>query len=340
MRRGFALGLVEVMLLAQAAYACNCNGLTESPCRSDEVVFLGLAHPGADPASRGYLTFSVTEVLRGTPPSLPEIWTNIGCCSCPFDFKAGETYLVFASDYGDGRLAANTCGLTRHIRDAAAVLAQLRSLAARGSSASVFGTLEKYMGGPGVKKRLGHFAGLEIRAVSDKGAYRTVTAADGTYEFRDLPAGLYEFTPDLPDTWVLAHTSPPGAYAEANSCWEIPLHAYPTNEISGRIIDSFGKAARGYALLVLTAGHSDSESDSGFRLSAELDKEGSFFFGNLAPGNYKLSHIEKAWDSSVPATFFPGVSSFEEAGQITLEEGRPVEGLVFYLPATVSPASP
>lgn len=152
-----------------------------------------LAGDPVPPRDDSYIavTFRVTEALRGDFDDTIIIRTGPAYSSCSYRFEIDHDYLVFA-DLWNGYLSTGNCAGNRAVATETAFIRELRA-ARRGSRMSdIFGQVSTREG------NVTPAANVTVTATSNVGEYRTVTAADGTYEFRGLAPGRYAITVQPP----------------------------------------------------------------------------------------------------------------------------------------------
>ena len=198
--------IASSLALPRMAAACSCAAPGD-PCtaiKAADVVFVGRAvdvQPAStDPANPRAATarFAVAEVLHGTVPGAV-VLSNGNGASCLFAFAAGRDYLVYARSAG-GVLEAGLCSRTAELAGRKHELDVLRE---RRRGAPVPRLAGRIVEG---RQRLdGHLgsealplAGTAVTAQQGTAVRRTVTDAEGSFVFLNLPAGVYKVSASLP----------------------------------------------------------------------------------------------------------------------------------------------
>jgi hypothetical protein len=197
-----ALGIL-LLCCTTVADACGvvtvgCNFLDyKSP-----VVFVGTVVSPEDPAQVLFrdspVVLNLIETLRGNAVKQVSIYDD--GTSCAFSFQPGKSYLVFAY-MQRGRLATSELTSTRPLWAAGALLSQLRAVNQGKQPASMFGFLRD--GGPFGERPASR---VTVRATSKHRTFTTRTGADGTFEFKNLPAGPYSIDAGQPDGRTVTKT--------------------------------------------------------------------------------------------------------------------------------------
>jgi hypothetical protein len=133
------------------------------------------------------VTFRVTEALRGDFDDTIVIRTGPSYSSVRYQFEIDGEYLVFAGPQ-NGYLYTDSCTGNRAVATEAAFIRELRAARQGSRMADIFGMVST------VEGHVTPVANVTVTATSNVGEYRTVTAADGTYEFRELVPGRYAIT--------------------------------------------------------------------------------------------------------------------------------------------------
>jgi SdrD B-like domain len=176
--------------------------------------------------------FHVTEAFEGIHSQ--EIDLSKGVYG--FDFRVGEQYLVFATHcYWQGAdrkcLTNEICGGTRSLREAAAILQQLRAEKIGQPVAKVYGTLTQTV--PEDPWEPEHpLANIVVRLQSDKKSFATKTDDNGAYAFQHVSPGTYRVSADLPAGLVLGDliggNQVDPVELPRRCCFENDLHAWPS----------------------------------------------------------------------------------------------------------------
>lgn len=143
------------------------------------------------------VVFNISETLRGNAGKQVSIYDDGTPC---LRFERGKSYLVFAY-MQRGRLMTSELTSTRPLWAAGALLRQLRAVNQGKQPASMFGFLRD--GGPFGERPAPR---VTIRATSKHRTFTTRTGADGTFEFRNLPAGPYSIDAGQPDGRTVTKT--------------------------------------------------------------------------------------------------------------------------------------
>jgi hypothetical protein len=165
------------------------------------------------------------------------------------------------------------------------------------------------------------------------------TDTSGTFRFTRLPAAEYSLTAEK-STYTAA--TYPGAtrrlrsnrltLAEGQSLSGLTLALFHTSAIAGRVIDLNGDPIDGAELRVLRLPKSGRGTPQ-MRAAGATNDIGEFRVAGLEPGSYLLVVVPRQGmrDESVPThpvpTFFPGVTSPDQAQPIVIERGMSVLGL-------------
>src|SRR5687768_16598027 len=137
--------LLMVMAFDRPADACSCAG-PRAACQATwdaAAVFVGQvvevgqnieAHRAQTTAApelffyKRRVRLEVIELFRGPAASTVDVYTGLGGGDCGYDFVAGGTYLIYASE-SSGRYQTHSCMRTRPLEQATEDLAYLRGFA-------------------------------------------------------------------------------------------------------------------------------------------------------------------------------------------------------------------
>lgn len=269
--------------------------------------------------------FEVTESLQGAKVKQLEVLTSPS--SCGFRFVPGGEYLVHAGRQGEKpELWTGACSGNGHAGEMKDVIDQLRAHVKQEGPASIYGFATLDPSDMSLQLRASQpVKGAPVRLRNGDQEWRTVTDANGNYEFRDLPPGDFAL-----------HASVDGPKAQrqiklnAGACSEQNFLGAQVAHIAGRLLDSEGKPVPRAKI--------DIEAVAPARpprplLVPTTGDDGRFTYPNLLPGRYRLGvNLE-----SPPHLRFPvgprmiAVRAYYPS-EVVIEQGKNVDGLEFRLP--------
>jgi len=263
-----------------------------------------------------------------------EVLTGMGGGDCGIPFRAGDRYLVAASVDKDGLLHAGICSSTRRVQAADVAIRILRQRRDGQQVPSLAGRIARHE--RNFKGLLGQhepqpLSNALIRLKADGRAFEARADAQGLYAFYNLPAGRYEFVPDLPPgttlSWFIGSDLPLVPFElTANSCQERDIEVFASGSIRGRVLDSANRVLPHAFVYIVPAGNKQVPPEKELYWESQ-GKEKSFKFVHVPPGDYLL--VVNPDDSQTPEfpygrTFYPGVRDRALATIITVREGQQI----------------
>jgi len=346
------LVFAALLFLFDQAAACSCYGLRQQddyhPCMAygtADAIFTGLVTDVslAAPAARfsdKVVRFAVEEAYKGVQGSTVEITTGANTASCGYPFKQGQRYFVYARREKDGKLTNSLCSPTAPLEFAARDLTYAKEIRDGDNEARIIGVVVKHEHRDIRDRRPAvPLAGVEILLVRGDNAgelmAKTVTDAQGMYEFRGLvggrfhvraalPSGPREWTPDgAPKDhtlWV-----PPGPNCRAES-----FILTTDSSIRGRLVTpDGGPPPQQHLALVPVEERGDSFSNPYFPSTGSQPQNGKYFFRDVPPGRYVLAlnpfNTPGKSDPKYPLMFHPGVLNKERATVIVVSQSRVID---------------
>src|SRR2546426_18413 len=167
---------------------------------------------------------------------------------------------------------------------------------------------------------------LTVTARSDSAEYRTQTADDGLYRFRDLPRGRYQLSVAAPPRrralWG-GNAEHPGA-SPGIPCG-MNFEVFWDGLITGTVLGRDGQPASG----MITAQYVGPETLPAGPFGGYV-RDGRFEILRLPPGRYRLMFLPIVVDRPAgPEVYYPGTQAQSAAALIEVDEGAHVEGLLF-----------
>lgn len=335
--RAFLVGsvlLVSVIAPVGEALACACVPLG-SPCaaieKSDAVIFSGVAlevsspRDSADlPASERLVRvrFSVNEPFRGASARTIVVSTPEDSGMCGYEFKAGESYLVFASRTAQG-VFTSVCSRTTHLSLAEDDLELLHEAAQGGVRSRLYGRallLMARMDGTLLPAVVGGLPHIKIVARAGSTAHETTTDETGTFRFIGLEPGRYTLRADPNEQFKPMFNREVTAQLDGCSAEADLLLTAPS--LSGTVRQPDGSPARDLRITVVDVGRV-SASDSVITFT---DAEGRWTIDGLRDGRYLVGfNVFQAPSarSPFPPLWYPGVAQAGKGEEIALRDQRP-----------------
>ena len=232
------LKLVVLLGLAQSmALGCSCRPVPECWNKSN-VGLMFVGKPTAVRPTGGALAveFAVTEAFGKLSGNRTlTVYTNSQSTACRYPFELGIEYLVSATSF-ESKLWTSSCSLTRPAKVASALIRQMRAVHAGRPTAQIFGFIgiEPYPGvSPSSRREAKPTPSVVVTAVGRTGQSRTVTAADGSFEFTNLPKAVYHLRVQLPNDlfiwWASTRLKREYHLSESSIC-EADFALYPRDD--------------------------------------------------------------------------------------------------------------
>ncbi len=286
-----------------------------------------------------HVRFAVTERFVGAIENVVEVTTGMGGGDCGIDFERGRGYLVYAYRNQTTReLYTGICTRTADLEDAVSDLGYLRSLSGNAPPAHVYG----FVTGTWLDFRTrGKVAepvvGVPIQLKSNGRDWKTVTDAEGAYDFPALPPGTFSMSADLPRH--LGGGEPRVVSLHDHGCSEQILVATERASISGKVLDDLDSPVSSTVHLTPT-----SSASSGRVVSGYAGRDGAFTIEHVAPGEYYLG-VNIVWPPSgghglnMPwqPTYYPGVQNKALGQRIHIDSAQHLHGFEFHLPPRLKP---
>jgi hypothetical protein len=191
---------------ARDASACFCD--LNPPCVAfwwADAVFVGRVTAHEDwRQSEGQMpetvtTLTVLRTFRGEQRS--SIVLRGMRTSCSYDFRIGDTYLVYASRSSDDRLSTGRCSGTKPLAEAAIDIATIPMLPSLPPLGWIYGTVHRAVRDP-VTRAWGDAlaAGVPVTIASPGTRTTVLTDHAGRFEFPKLTPGTYSVQMTVPAT--------------------------------------------------------------------------------------------------------------------------------------------
>ena len=339
------------------AFACSCIGPTTpvDALKSASAVFSGKVIDKApsrrrskelDPLPPNYyqpdqydssgstiFTFEVEEAFKGIKERKVQIETTTVCCMCGFNFKVGESYLVFAYGSSPDSLSTGICTGTDWLSNSKDEISLLRAINGKYFETRVFGKVVKTgMAINGSFMSTTDDVPLQgVKLVLEGKAQRleTTTDAEGEYRFVNVPYGEYKIHLALDSKykiWLGENEDFTLMLDEkrinSNMRYRVELNA----PLHGTVYDDSGKSV-GKSVFVTVISVEDGKPKFETKHSAQVStkKDGTYAFNGLPPGKYVLgvNVLEAASPSApFPSFFYPRTTNLSDATVLEIIEGE------------------
>jgi hypothetical protein len=347
----FFIAPVIVASLAAETFASCIRIIPGPPCQEfwrADAVFIGTASRvvrvpndtklAISPYVRVTTHFSVEEAFKGIDSTAVVFDSN----DCPYPFKEGERYLVYAhyNTYEKKLDVRISVTRTRPLSEAADDLGYIRGLSSAPAGSRIFGRVLQQ----GFKDTKVEVEPLpEVRVLLESKDERREVVADrnGRYEFNNLSAAIYRIRVEGPGHLIYREQT---LTANERGCIPADIFALHKGEIAGRILDTDGKPVPHIGITLVSADakpeHILSEGkDKTPGMSNNSDRDGNYRFPTLMPGRYLLIVNRDDYGTTgapivraLPRLFYPGVNDIAAATVIVVAHDQKPQRYDFILP--------
>lgn len=349
--------LVLVAILAGGsvrALACTCAYTGAPLCQTfwnTDVVFVGQVQTmdtirvpmgaAGSPIDMDQLVvrLKVSKSYRGNVGAETIVQTGMGGGDCGYHFEIGHSYVVFGY-VANGAIHTGICNPTQPVEQAEKTLAWLDSLSTRPPEASILGTVTRHT----VKdKQYANtpVAGVAVSLKDSSGHESTATTdAGGAYSFNGLAAGTYSVLATLPKG-LMGGNERDHVQVHEQGCADASFWLSNDTLISGRVLDSGGKAVKGVMVaLARTDGPNFTARQDyvSYDTFQSTDDSGRYHFAGLLPGSYLVFLNPSGIDDThpYPRQFYGGGSDPLKAPRVTVGETGEVLDIDFTVPAALA----
>ncbi len=175
-------------------------------------------------------------------------------------------------------------------------------------------------------------------------SFVSITAADGSFYFNDVPPGKdYQLTASERDAFLptaygqrtLKDSWSPLELADGQRLSGIQLIMTPLSVITGKVIDGAGKPLEDAKVSILRATYSNGRRELQYVRNFKTNSKGEYFFSKLETGQYYVR--VNPFNNSDYRQLFENPSSWEQA-KSPRKEGEPEGYPTYYYPATTDPS--
>jgi len=282
--------------------------------------------------------FRVQESFRGV--SGPIVGVGTATTMCDTKFEKGKRYLVYASlSNKTNQLFTGMCtATTLGVHDE--TLKELRKLRQREAGESISGSVKtnRYQGLPGIT----------VEVTSGERTFKTMTTKYGEFSVSLPGPGSFNVRVSVPYPVRLMDNSQDDVQVRFTQAESLSTFEYDVtlekSECSYLELDLDGTDPRATATVagnVLTATGQAVDKGAVSLISgmatapdylARLEKDGSFRFESVAPGEYHLTlnamnEVPEEFDAPYARTYYPAAVDKREAKTIQVTEGAMIENL-------------
>lgn len=345
---------VIIFFFHSIAEGCTC--IKTKPCEANaraSAVFVGKVAKLSTSKVNGYVpsnamstTFTsnrpvaqlqIAEIFRGLKGNEVDVFG--GGTTCDYFFKEGESYLDYATEGEDGNLYTSICSGTSPIAEAKEDLNYLRGSAKISKGGTITGAISRIIFNkdkdvPDTKP----IFNAEVIIENKTSRFRALANNDGKFELRDIPEGKYKIhtIPQTSDSRLSKYPKSPKYEWEIEvpnqGCLSVWFVDRPVGEITGKVVDEFGKPVGGANVYIASADRVITRENSN---AVVADEKGNFKFDFLPAGNYYLGfnlYSGPFMELPYPETFYPGVEEKKHAKVIVLGKNQKLDGFVLTHP--------
>jgi hypothetical protein len=336
----FILCVVDV----GSARACSCApiGPACSAFWRSDAVFAGRVIEIRPATGKATLTvrFAVQQRGRGVDGDIVDVEAEPqNGFNCGFSFTVGQQYVVYASLQTTGQLMTGMCSRTRPLASAAEDLTFFSEVQGPARGVRIFGQV-RLIEDDLVSGHPTDRGAVDGARVGVKGANATReirTAVDGSFDFRELPAGTYSVSVTPPPG--LAFLGPPLPRRQhqrssvavtltfPSECAATGWGAHTDAQITGILRLANGRPADDEAVELIAAENAGRAGGSIPHLTVRTGVDGRFTFAFVPRGTYvvglNLGNPPPPTDLD-RRSYYPGVLDAAAATRIAIEPGSRV----------------
>jgi 5-hydroxyisourate hydrolase-like protein (transthyretin family) len=283
---------------ASPADACSCvmgSPLCETYWEAESVFTGTVAAIGQEMVTRfdqtyaqNLVQFDAVTVWRGTAGDPVQVRTGMGGGDCGYNFKVGQTYIVYTYRAEDGRLETGICNRTAPIDKASEDLEYIRSLppASKDALGQIVGQasrqeLDATTGSTATNER----AKRPITVTLTGRQQFTIESRDGRFDAR-VPPGKYKVDVRAPDGFYAIVYPEELFLADPRACASVSVRISADGRVSGRVLDARGAPVAGIGVHAAPAREGLGHLDIVGTTHAVTDDDGRFVISRLAQGAY------------------------------------------------------
>lgn len=338
--------LAALLFLTDKATACTCFGMRHldgyHPC---------MAYSGADAVFTGQVEairrdvdswesvvrFSVDKAFKGVQGRTVEVYTKSSEASCGYPFSPGLRYFVYSSRDSDGKLREGLCGPTVRLDEATRDLAYARAVMGGEKGARIVGAVIKvYRDNVREYKKKSPMPGVKVWLERWnepwKMVLRTVTDADGRYEFKGVGVGNYRVRAMLPKPgweWTPDGNSKEHqvSISKETHCETDSFIVTSESSITGRLVTPDGAPVPNQYMALIPLDENRIEFSSIYAPTTNsFPGNGHYHFRDVPPGRYLVAinpnNKPAKSDPAYPLTYYPGVMTKAQAIVVEVSGNR------------------
>lgn len=258
----------------------------------------------------------------------------------------GRRYLVYGSGYRPPDIVMASPGFgAKPIERAGQDLAFLDQLIPGLRGGTIAGIVQEkaYVHGKVPSPIIRPLDGILVRIFSEKYSTETVTGIDGRFVVTGLPAGVYEFAPQLPDDLVTWDSTSRSTRAIRDSgCALVTIDTVFSGRVRGvlRGPDSQPLPRTSVDLVPIDVKPDPVTGHVIGAGSVSTNLRGEFEFKGRPPGRYwlglSLYNAPNRYGPSFPRTYYPGTTDREHAVPVVVEGAANGNAFDFTLPEAFS----
>lgn len=247
--------------------------------------------------------FEVSEVFKGVKGKSIEI--NVGRIdtSCSFNYKKGESYLIYAGkDEDTNILHTGFCSKGTNLESAQSEILFIREKLKGKPQSQIYGTVQRRDNFPNsLKDRTTLMEGIKVILEGKEKNFEAITNKNGVFRFDKIPEGDYKIKPSTNSIYKLlwmpidkvrisdgkVFTDEDGTFYDGYNAAFVEFSIGWNNKVEGKVFDAEGKSVKFAAvrLMPFSAPFDIINSDDSF----DEIEDREYSCSNYTPGKYYLA---------------------------------------------------